>query len=154
MGWHRRNLEMAPTTLVLDASVGVKWFSAIGEDRVLEAREIMKAQVAGEINLVVPDLFLHEISNALVFKKNIPLSMLQESLSYLFDLELSVFSINEQRTRSAVEIARKIGITEYDAYYLVAAIENHCPLVTANPRHQISVPGCEVIPIEEWKSRF
>ena len=141
---------MARPTLVLDASVGVKWFSAIGEPCVPQARAIMKAHARGEISLVVPDLFFHEISNTLVGKKTLSMHLIEESVTTLFDLGLSVFTANEQRFQAATRLARKAGITEYDAYYMVAAIENRCPLVTANPRHQKQDMGCQVIPIEKW----
>lgn len=142
---------MARQTLVLDASVGVKWFSATGESYVPQARAIMKAHASGEISLVVPDLFFHEISNTLVCKKTLSMTLIEESITTLFDLGLFVFTANEQRFQTAAQLARKAGITEYDAYYIAAAIENHCPLVTANPRHQKEGLGCQVIPIEQWK---
>jgi predicted nucleic acid-binding protein len=141
---------MARQTLVLDASVGVKWFSASSESYVPQARAIMAAHANGEISLMVPDLFFHEISNALVCKKTLPLNLVEQSITTLFDLGLAIFIASEQSIHSAVQIARKAGITEYYACYLAAAIENSCPLITANPRHQKQELGCQVIPIEQW----
>jgi len=142
---------MAPKTLVLDASVGVKWFSALGEDNVPQARAILKAHAGGDIKLVVPDLFFHEISNTLVQKKTLSVDLIEESLTTLFDLDLSIAAVSEQRLRAAVRFARKAGITEYDACYIVVAVENNCPLLTANPRHQKQGMGCRVIAVEDWK---
>jgi predicted nucleic acid-binding protein len=142
---------MARQTLVLDASVGVKWFSDIGEAHVPQARAIMRAHAEDDITLVVPDLFFHEVSNALVHKKTISIDLLEESMTTLFDLNLSVVTANEERIRIAVRLARKAGITEYDACYAAAAIELKCPLVTANPRHQGRAMGCQVIYIEQWQ---
>ncbi len=141
---------MAPKTLVVDASVGVKWFRDINESSVPQARALLKAHAAGEINLVVPDLFFHEISNALVFSKTSTIDLIDESLATLFDLDLAVFPMNVERLRTGVRIARKAGVTEYDACYVVAAIESRCPLVTANPRHQRPEMGCRIIPIDQW----
>jgi predicted nucleic acid-binding protein len=142
---------MARQTLVPDASVGVKWFTAFGEADVRQARAIMQAHATGEIGLVVPDLFFHEISNTLVYKKKFPLTLVEESITTLFDLGLSIFTISEQRLHKATQLARKAGVTEYDAFYIVTAIENRCPLVTANPRHQKQDLGCQVINLEDWK---
>jgi predicted nucleic acid-binding protein len=142
---------MAHRTLVLDASVGVKWFSAIGEDDVPQARSLMKAHACGDIKLLIPDLFFHEISNTLVQKKTLSINLIEESLTTLFDLDLSIITISEQLLQAAVRLARKANITEYDACYVAIAIENHCPLVTANPKHQKQNAGCRVIPLEEWK---
>jgi predicted nucleic acid-binding protein len=141
---------MARPTLVLDASVGVKWFSAAGESYVPQARAIMQAHADGEVDLIVPDIFFHDICNALVYKKIIPLSLVEESLSTLFDLSLTVLNVNQKFLYAAARLARQAGITEYDACYAVAAVENHCPLVTANPRHQNSKSGCRTIFIEQW----
>jgi predicted nucleic acid-binding protein len=141
---------MARATLVLDASVGVKWFSDIGEDYVPQARAILRAHGNGHIDLLVPDLFFHEVTNALIHKKEISRDLMDESITTLFDVRLTVFPSSEKLLRTAVHLARKAGITEYDACYAVAAIENNCPLVTANPRHHGRVLGCQVIPIEQW----
>ena len=142
---------MARQTLVLDASVGVKWFSDIGEAHVPQARAIMRAHADEDITLVVPDLFFHEVSNALVHKKTISIDLLEASIAAMYDLNLSVFAASGKHLCEAVRLARKAGITEYDACYAIAAIENTCPLVTANPRHQGRALGCHVIPIEQWK---
>jgi predicted nucleic acid-binding protein len=142
---------MARPTLVLDASVGVKWFVATGEADVTQARALLKACDNDEISLIVPDLFFHEISNALVNKKTFSMKLIEESVTALFDMNLIVLTMNEKRLRTAIQIARKAGITEYDACYAAVAIENRCPLVTANPRHQRQELGCQVIPIDQWK---
>lgn len=141
---------MAPETLVIDASVGVKWFSDKDEASVPQARSILKAHAAGEIKLLVPDLFFHEICNALVFKKNITQELLLDAIATLFDLDLGVFPVDVERLSSAVRIARKANVTEYDACYIALAIENRCPLITANPRHQKSEIGCRVVHIDHW----
>ncbi len=141
---------MAPKTLVLDASVGVKWFSGQGESDVPQARSILLEHARGNIDLIVPELFFHEISNALIHKRSITTDKLMQSVSTLAALKLSLFAVTAERLTSAVQLARVIGITEYDAFYAVAAIDNNCPLVSANPRHHKDIPGCQVIPISNW----
>jgi predicted nucleic acid-binding protein len=142
---------MARQTLVLDASVAVKWFCAGGEACVPQARAMLAAYARGDLGIIVPDLFFHEISNALAHKKAITREMLDEAVSVLFDLGLSVAAVNREMLSMAVNVARKAGMTEYDACYAAVAIQNRCPLVTANPRHQAKAMGCKVIPLEEWK---
>lgn len=142
---------MAQQTLVLDASVGVKWFSGIGEAHVPQARAILAAHASGSIILIVPDIFLHEISNTLVHKKNLSIELIEESIVNLFALGLLVVPASEELIRKSAHLARKSDITEYDACYVVVAMGNNCPLVTANPRHQGKEPGCRVIPLEEWR---
>ena len=142
---------MARQTLVVDASVGIKWFSAVGETYVTEARTLLLEYARGRLNLVVPELFFHEISNALVHKKSLPIEQLLAAMTTLCALNMTTFPANAELLRKAVQLARKVDITEYEAYYAVAAIENGCPLITANPRHQSKSFGCEVIPIEQWR---
>ncbi len=143
---------MARQALVLDASVGVKWFSAVGEASVPQARAILAAHARDDVGIVVPDLFFHEISNALVHKQTISPDMVEESITMLFDLGLTVFPVSRESLRLSAHLARKAGITAYAACYAVAAIHCHCPLVTANPRHQGQALGCKVIPIDQWRS--
>jgi predicted nucleic acid-binding protein len=144
---------MAGESLVLDASVGVKWFSAAGEDHVGQARALLKAHSEGQVTLLVPDIFFHEVSNALVHKKGLPTGTIEEAISSLFALGLVVTAVSEDLLLKSVQIARKADVTEYDACYAAAAIKNRCALVTANPRHQNSDLGCRVIGIGEWKER-
>lgn len=145
---------MARQTLVVDASVGVKWFSAVGEDNVPNARAILLDSAAGRLHLLVPDLFFHEVGNALVHKPAISDDQLAEAMATLWGLDLALFPTDGERLRAATQLARKARITEYDAYYAVVAIENDCPLVTANPRHQRPDMGCRVVPIEEWQGEL
>lgn len=91
-----------------------------------------------------------EVANTLVYKTKLETDYLIRAVNSLFDLNMVVFPVNAERLRSSVQLARAAGITEYDAFYAIAAIENHCPLVTANPKHQTKIPGCKVIPLEKW----
>lgn len=145
---------MAPKTLVLDASVGVKWFSAIGETDIPAARALLLEHSNNNIRIIVPDLFFHEVSNALVHKSSISVDQLTAAISTLFDLDLSVFYTSSENLRAAIQLARSDRITEYDAFYVVTASQNHCPLVTANPKHQGKRDqlGCQVILLKEWQA--
>lgn len=142
---------MARQTLVVDASVGIKWFSAVGEAHESEARALLLEYARGRLNLVVPELFFHEISNALVHRKSLSIEQLLAAMTTLCALNMVTFPVNAERLRTAAQLARKADITEYEACYAVAAIENSCPLITANPPHQSKAFGCEVIPIEQWR---
>lgn len=142
---------MARQALIVDASVGVKWFSGIGETHIPQARALLKAYINRDIDLLIPDLFFHEIANALVYKREMPLDYINESIALLFNLKLPVFPLTNKTLNAAIHIAREAGISEYDAYYMITAIENNCPLITADPKHQSSIAGCKVIPLAEWK---
>ncbi len=59
---------MARQTLVLDASVGVKWFSARGEAALDRALAIRDSHIAGHLLILVPDPFYYDVANAIIHK--------------------------------------------------------------------------------------
>jgi len=143
---------MARQALVLDASVGVKWFSAKAEQSLRQALQIRDGHVAGDLQVLVPDLFYYEVANAIVHKKHIPADAVQSAVASLFALGLQTASVETALLETSTGLARKFDITVYDACYVALAKQAECPLVTANPRHQGRQVGCQVIPIEEWQS--
>ena len=142
---------MARFTLVVDASIGVKWFSELDESGVPQAVDILERMGQAGNKVIVPDLFFYEVSNALAHKKTLTKEDVQNAVSNMFSIGLQIIPANLHNLSQSAKLSRKFGITVYDACYLAAAAEYDCPLVTANPRHQKPGLGCEVIPIEEWK---
>ncbi len=145
---------MARATLVLDASVGVKWFSSTGEDNLSEALDIRQAHIEGKAFIAVPDLFFYEVANALTYKKAMPLEEIEPALASLFDISLQMVAMEAQLAQDSVRLALRLGLTVYDACYAVVAANNSCPLITANPKHQGKAQqlGCQVIPLKDWKT--
>jgi predicted nucleic acid-binding protein len=143
---------MARQTLVLDASVGVKWFSDKDEGFISQALDIRESHLSKKLLVAVPDLFYLEVSNAIIQKRHIPVDVVQTAVSAMFSLNFQTIHINSELLTSAVSIARKYSITVYDSCYVAIAKSNNCPLVTANPRHQKPGLGCQVIPIEQWRA--
>lgn len=142
---------MARIALVLDASVGVKWFSTKDELALGKALAIRDAHISQAILLMVPDLFYYEVTNAVVHKKFFSLDKVRAVASALFSLNLQTVSVNTNLMSNAVTISRESGITIYDSCYIAVARDYRCPLVTANQRHQKQQLDCKVIPIEEWE---
>jgi len=69
---------------VLDASVVIKWFSEEEyTDRALKLRDDFSK---GEIELVVPDLMLYEVSNALRYNSDFDETDVAEAVGTLFDI--------------------------------------------------------------------
>ncbi len=144
---------MARKTLVLDASVGVKWFCAKGEAALQQSLAIRDAHIAQQTLIVVPDLFYYEVANAIVHKRFMPDEAVQLAVTSMFDLGLGAVPIDRGLLATSVRMARQFDISVYDACYTVLAQERNCPLVTANPRHQGRVLDCQVIPIERWGAK-
>ena len=143
---------MARPPLILDASVGVKWFSRKDEASLNQALSIREAHLSQKILVVVPDLFYYEVTNALTNKKFFSSEIVQSASSALFSLNLHTINININLLSRSISLARKFNITVYDSCYIAAAASLSCPLVTANPRHQKQDMGCRVITLDEWKT--
>jgi predicted nucleic acid-binding protein len=142
---------MARQALVLDASVGVKWFSAGEEASLSQALAIRDSHIAGQILIMVPDLFFYEVADAIIHKKSIPLEAVQSAVDSMFDLGMEAVTVNSDLLGVSAMLSRKLGITVYDACYMALAQKYHCPLVTANPRHQKEELGSEIILVEKWR---
>lgn len=142
---------MARQSLVIDASIGVKWFSGKDEASLPQALAIRDSHLAGQTLILVPDLFYYEVTNALVYKSFIPDKLVVAANAALFDLGFHTIQLDRTIMERTVKLSRQLKITVYDACYIAIAQNNNCPLVTANPRHQVQVPGCQVIPIKEWR---
>lgn len=142
---------MARQTLVLDASVGVKWFSPGDETALIQALAIRDAHVSRQTLIIVPDLFYYEVTNAIIHKKFFSADTVHSVVSALFALGLRTAPVDAELLVNAVNVSRQFNITIYDSCYVATARSCNCPLVTANPRHQGQDLGCQVIPIEEWR---
>ncbi len=142
---------MARQPLVLDASVGVKWFSARDEASLAQALAIRDAHIEGLALVVVPDLFFYEVANAIAQKKFIPPEAVQSAIANMFALEITTISIDCELLDISVTLSRQLNITVYDSSYIAVALKHDCPLVTANPRHQRRGLSCKVIPVENWR---
>ncbi len=142
---------MARRSLVLDASVGVKWFSARDEASLAQALAIRDAHIDQNVLIIVPNLFFYEVANAIAQKKSIPLEAVKSAAASLFALDINAVSLDSKILDTSVTLSRQLDITVYDSCYIAVALKHNCPLVTANPRHQKHVPGCKIIPIEKWR---
>ncbi|MBE0480830.1 MAG: type II toxin-antitoxin system VapC family toxin [Dehalococcoidia bacterium] len=143
---------MARQSLVLDASVGVKWFSSKDEASLVQALAIRDAHIEGHALIVVPDLFFYEVANAIAQKQAIPPEAVQSAVASMFALGITAVSIDPDLLDASVTLSRQIRITVYDSIYIAVAMKHDCPLVTANPHHQKQGGlNCKVVPVEEWR---
>jgi predicted nucleic acid-binding protein len=116
--------------LVLDASVAAKWFFQ-------EPYSELAVQLAASgPRWVVPDLFFAEMAS--VFWKKARRGEIDESDAREAMANLLSFDLKERGTRtlvpSALELALRFQCTVYDGLYLTVAIDENCPLVTADRR--------------------
>jgi predicted nucleic acid-binding protein len=122
--------------IVIDASVAVKWyFPEIGSDKAIELQN-------GEFGqLVAPDIFIVEVTAALVRKSNMEKSrtddirlMIDSFLANIIDGTVKTRHLSVSGARNAAWLAIGIGHPLKDCIYLGLAMELDCDLVTCDTK--------------------
>ncbi len=107
--------------IVLDASIGVKWFNDKNEEYVENAIAIQDKKISGEINIIVPDLFFIEILNAFITKSDFSVEDVATIREVLFKMDLEIKYPDNSLLSEASEIALEHGLTIYDSLYIAVA---------------------------------
>jgi predicted nucleic acid-binding protein len=123
--------------VVVDASVGAKWLDLFGKEEFADrAKALLDRRTAGEIVVLVPDLFWLEISSALckAMRRNKCTSMeANQALGEMQQLPLQTMP-STKLVNSAQEIAMQYGRSIYDSVYVALAREARSELVTADEK--------------------
>lgn len=117
---------------VLDTSVVVKWFSL--EEHYERALKLRERFMNGEILLVVPDLLLHELSNALMNDPKFDERTVCNAVLTVLNLGLDINYPTEDVLLEAVRLSYQFKITAYDACFLALANYFDAKLVTADEK--------------------
>lgn len=123
---------MEKRTLVLDASVIIKWFTQ--EEKREQAIDLREKHINGDIEIVVPDLILYEVSNALRFNPNFKECDIKEAIQSLFDIDINIVVPVQETLQEAVDIAYSKNITIYDAFYIALAQTIGFDFITADKK--------------------
>ncbi len=86
----------------------------------------------GNIEIVVPDLILYEISNALRFNRAFDLDDVSNAINSLFDMDIEIMVPTREILKEALGFTFEYNITAYDASYVAFAKELGCDLITAD----------------------
>ena len=116
-------------TLLIDASIAVKWVvEETGTARALTLRQ--------KARLIAPELLVAECAN--ILWKKVQRKELSPEEALLAARLLQGAEVELLPTRSLLGAATRLAIElehpAYDCLYLASAIENDCPLVTADER--------------------
>ena len=115
-------------TLVVDASVAVKWlFSEVFSDA---AERLLRPGC----KLLVPDLLWAEVASAAckkVRRKEAPPDKTSEGLKDLRRLPIKTYP-STALIQTALNVALEAGLSVYDAIYLALSYDRECPLITAD----------------------
>lgn len=124
------------STLVLDATVAVKWAFPAGEPLVAQAVQLLNSYIEAKTKLLVPDLFWAEFGNVVWkgvrqkrWSRNSALAAVAEMAGRKF-LTVSSAVLLPQ----ALEIAINFGRSVYDSLYVALAVSANSQLITADER--------------------
>ncbi len=116
--------------MILDASVIVKWFTKEeGREKALKYRDMF---LNDEIEIVVPDLILYEIGNALRYNPSFNNEDVKSAIRSLVDLGIDIIIPTTEILDTAINLAFKYNITLYDSAYLALAEILNNTLITAD----------------------
>src|SRR3972149_2115920 len=118
-------------TLVIDASVIVKWF--LDEEDSEKARVIRSNLEKEEISIIVPPLLFLEILNSLKYNKVKEQNIISAN-KILFGLDFDIKDLNEEIMLKTIENSVKYNITIYDALYVTLAQIHGTFLITADKK--------------------
>lgn len=116
-------------TLVLDASVTVKWF--LNEENSDKAINLKESFLRGDLLIIAPDLITLEILNALRYNKKKEKEIVMANKD-IFELGLNLIRVNNELLSKTIENSIKYNITIYDALYITLAQIHGTFLITAD----------------------
>jgi predicted nucleic acid-binding protein len=124
-------------TLVLDASVAVKWAMPLAKEPLTdEALRLLKRYVGGEVELIVPDVFWAELGN--VFWKGTRQRIWPqgEAEAVAADMKARDFATVSSLVLlpEALKIAFAYDRAVYDCLYVALAVQAKTDLITADER--------------------
>lgn len=120
--------------VVLDSSVLVKWFTK--EEGSSSALEILDKLTEGSLLVVISDLTLYEVANALRYKPDFSSEEVKHCISSLLELELEVRELDEKLLSEIAEIAFDGEVTFYDAVPVGIARIEKIRCITADKKTQ------------------
>lgn len=117
---------------VLDASVVAKWFTRHEEPDRVAALGLRRSYLGGKFQLIIPDLCLVEVANAIRFSPRAREEDVADALEALHALHLEVRSAEWDLLRKANAISWAYRTTLYDAVYVALAEQVGFPLLTSD----------------------
>jgi len=128
--------------IVLDASVGVKWFrDEAGTDGALQ---LLRAHGRGEIELVVPSLFVYEVVAVAI--RSLPAAQADAFWERFVSWRVSVVEVGATLVHEALAVRQELGCSFYDAVAPALARELGARLCSADVRAHGGWPGVMLLP--------
>jgi predicted nucleic acid-binding protein len=125
------------TTLVLDASVAVKWAIPTAQEPLTqEALRLFDRYLSGEFDFMVPDIFWAEVGNVLWKGVRQRRWHQQKAEAVIANLSRQDFQTVPSKIflPEAFDIALAYGVSLYDCLYAALAKDSRADLITADER--------------------
>ena len=130
---------------VVDASVGVKWFVREREADREAALALRQRHIDGDTQLIVPELFVLEVPNAIKAGRKSTEEELADVLATLADLDVQVERHTQRVLRKTNAVAWAYKLTWYDAVYVALAETLGFPFVTADEALLRTMKGHSIV---------
>lgn len=117
-------------TYVIDTSVVLKWFNQENESSVETAYQIYKDMSENKIVLLVPNILVIELINALKKGKNMSVAIIKKSIQDIFSLPLVIKDPSQTVLEQTAEIMDNYNLTAYDALFIATAKDANCKLIS------------------------
>jgi predicted nucleic acid-binding protein len=134
--------EEPQRVVVVDSSIGVKWFKPEDERGVDIAWDLLEQHRMQAVTIAVPGHFTAEVLNGLLWAR-CDSQRVREAAGLLHEFDLVPVSLTRQVTEPAVALALSHRLTINDALFPALAVLLRCKLVTAD-RAQARVTECPV----------
>lgn len=86
------------TSIIVDTSVAVKWFSEENEDDLFQARELKRCIAQGELSLICLDITILELINVFIYSKKLPHDECERSIQALINLSGDMVSLPDSHS--------------------------------------------------------
>jgi predicted nucleic acid-binding protein len=131
----------APRRVVLDASVGVKWFrDELGS---AEALDLLRSHGSGEVELVVPSLFVYEV--VAVAARVLSAADARSFWDRFLTWRIGVVEVGDALVGEALGVREQLGCSLYDALAPALAVRLDAQLCSADARAHGEWPGARLI---------
>jgi len=125
------------TSLVVDASVAVKWCLPLSDEGLVpQAQELLDRYGNSSIGFLVPDLFWVEVASTIwkaVRKKRIPRGLADAALTLVQDLDIPTVSSGKMM-HQAMQLAITHNRSVYDCLYVALAVQQKTEMITADEK--------------------
>ena len=108
-----------------------------GSNKALSLRKDFRE---GKTELILPDLALYEISNALRYNPDFGKEEIQVAIKTLVDMDMDIVTPTLPLIKASIELAIEHEITCYDATYFALARELEFSLITADEKFFNKLP--------------